>query len=207
MFAKSEWWWWVHHCLQDSHISARKLLWSLKEKNLADALKHVIMRVRGNVSDGRAIYLFFWIQAHWLWAWCPAQALLCQQRNPDSSGGIGAFCKVCAPLLLCHSIPKRQTSSFLMWWCHWSTWLLGFGLVLCCQGFSEWGPNCQVCSHSHKTLQDLNKPWIKVLVALRGWGWWKKLIKCPGSLVQWHNSIVLVFIYSELKLREYKVQL
>lgn len=157
------------------------------------------MRTRGNVSDGRVIYLFFWTRAHWLWAWCPAQALLCWQRSPDSSGSIGAFCKV---VLLCHSIPKRQTRSFLTWCCcHWSTWLLRVVLVLCCQDFSESGPNCQVCSHSHKTLQVLNELWIKVLVALRGWGWWKKWIKCLGSLVRWHNSIMLVVIYSELKLR------
>lgn len=55
-------WWWVHLCLQDPHISARKILWSLREKNSADALKHV-MRVSGkgfnDISDGRVIYLFF----------------------------------------------------------------------------------------------------------------------------------------------------
>lgn len=163
------------------------------------------MRVRGNVSDGRVTYLFFWTPAHWVWAQCPTQALLCQQRNPDSSRGIGAFCKVVsAPLLLCHSIPKRQTRSFLTWCCHWSTWLLGVVSVLCCQDFSESGPNCQVCSRSHKTLQGLNELWIKVLVALRGW--WKNEL---NTLEVWSNDTIVScwFLFTLSSSSEYKVQL
>lgn len=154
---------------------------------------------------GESSAWFFWTWAQWLWAWCPVQALLWQQKSPDWRGGIGVFCKV---VLLCCSatpFPKGRgdpSSRGVVW----STWLLRVVSVLCCQDFSESGPNCQVCSHSHKTLLVLNELWIKVLVALRGGGGGKNEL---NALEVWSNDTIVScwFLFTLSSSSEYKVQL
>lgn len=154
-------------------------------------------KVLSSACNGRVTSRFVLTLACWLLVLCSVQAfVVVAERSASSAGWWGISVVWNCSCTVHRAAPGRKESAVLLYCCHWSMLLLWRVLILWCWTITKLGPNCQVHLQSHQTLQAFNygyKCWF-----LLGMGRWKKWMKYPGSLFQYHSIIMLSFIYSEL---------
>lgn len=167
------------------------------------------MRVKGKslngVSDGRVIYLFFWTRSTLVLSLVPSSGIVVLAENPwlicwHWDIFVRWCCSAALPLysqkldeILPHVVVLLEHMT------------AGSSVSFVLSRFLESGPNCQVCSHSHRTLEALNERWIKVLVALRGGGGAKNEL---NALVVWSNDTIVSWwlLFTLSSSSEYKLQ-